>query len=416
MDQRYFLCWNRTHKAKEEHEMKKGIRYTLFATLYLAQGAIMSYFTSLNALYLQSYGLGMDKVGLIGTIAMIPFVIKIFFGLLSDKVSFFNLGHRKPYILIGLAIQILCLVVVPLINPAQNFWLFALDAFVLMAGMALYDTCTDGLALDTTPVEEEGIIQGIMVAGRALGMVLISSVLGILVDTFSWTAGFVALAALTIVPIPFVLSTKEAPKSVEKEFSWEAFKEFKKFSIIALGLLGALYSLIINGASQLVNPFLESKFTISYTTAGVVASVLGIGIIAGSLVGGKIVDRIGQRKSVQLSLLVTLLSVIALGAINSPAVAWALVFFFGVAFGLYETVYFAIAMRETNERIAATMFSILMAVANLGTGIGLGLSGALAEGFGYPIAFGVLAALNLLAIPLLPAIFGKRKTTASTTS
>ena len=389
--------------------MKKNTRYALFATLYLAQGAIMSYFTSLNALYLQTYGLGMDKVGLIGTIAMIPFVLKIFFGILSDKVNFFHFGHRKPYILIGLLIQIVCLLIVPFINPAQNFGLFALTAFVLMAGMALYDTCTDGLALDTTEPEDVGKIQGIMVAGRALGMVLISAILGLLVDKFSWSAGFLSLAVLTAIPIPMVLGIKEAEKPVEKQFNWSAFKEFKKFSIIALGLLGALYSLIINGTSQLVNPFLESKFAISYTQAGMVASLLGIGIVVGSLGGGRLVDKLGQKRAVQLSLGVTLAAVGVLTLISTPTIAWVLVFIFGIAFGLYETVYFAIAMRETNERIAATMFSILMAVANIGTGIGLGLSGAMAEGFGYPITFIILALLNLLALPLLPAIFGKQK-------
>ncbi len=387
--------------------MKKNTRYALFATLYLAQGAIMSYFTSLNALYLQTYGLGMDKVGLIGTIAMIPFVLKIFFGLLSDKVNFFHFGHRKPYILIGLLIQIVCLLIVPFINPAQNFGLFALTAFVLMAGMALYDTCTDGLALDTTEPEDVGKIQGIMVAGRALGMVLISAILGLLVDKFSWSAGFLSLAVLTAIPVPMVLGIKEAEKPVEKQFNWSAFKEFKKFSIIALGLLGALYSLVINGTSQLVNPFLESKFAISYTQAGMVASLLGIGIVVGSLGGGRLVDKLGQKRAVQLSLGVTLAAVGVLTLISTPTIAWVLVFIFGIAFGLYETVYFAIAMRETNERIAATMFSILMAVANIGTGIGLGLSGAMAEGFGYPITFIVLALLNLLALPLLPAIFRK---------
>jgi len=395
--------------------MNKNVRYALFASLYLAQGAIMSYFTSLNALYLQSYGLGLDKIGLIGTIAMIPFVLKIFFGLLSDKVNFFHMGHRKPYILIGLGIQIVGLLLVPFINPAQNFSLWALNAFFLMAGMALYDTCTDGLALDTTAPEDEGRIQGIMVAGRALGMVLISSILGLLVDKISWTAAFLSLAVLTAIPIPLVLKTKEAEEKVEKEFNWAAFKEFKKFPIIALGLLGALYSLIINGTSQLVNPFLEQKFTISYTTAGIVASVLGIGIIVGSLAGGRLVDRIGQKRSVQLSLLVTLVAVAVLSLISTPVMAWILVFVFGVAFGLYETVYFAIAMRETNQHIAATMFSILMAVANLGTGIGLGLSGALAEGLGYPTTFLILALLNLLALPLLPAIFGKRQSSSLTT-
>lgn len=67
--------------------MKRSFRYTVFALLYFSQGSIMAYFTALNALYLRSFGIGMGKVGLIGTIALIPFVLKIFLGMLSDKVK-----------------------------------------------------------------------------------------------------------------------------------------------------------------------------------------------------------------------------------------------------------------------------------------------------------------------------------------
>ena len=110
--------------------MSKAQRYTMFALLYFAEGAIMSYFTSLNSLYLQSFGLDMGQVGIIGTIAMIPFVIKIFLGMLSDKVNFFGLGHRKPYIILGLAIQTICLTLIPTINPGKEFWAYAGMAFI----------------------------------------------------------------------------------------------------------------------------------------------------------------------------------------------------------------------------------------------------------------------------------------------
>ena len=36
--------------------MNKTRRYAMFALLYFAQGSIMSFFTALNALYLQSFG------------------------------------------------------------------------------------------------------------------------------------------------------------------------------------------------------------------------------------------------------------------------------------------------------------------------------------------------------------------------
>ena len=65
-------------------------------------------------------------------------------------------------------------------------------------------------------------------------------------------------------------------------------------------------------------------------------------------------------------------------------------------------------MRETDGRIAATMFSILMAIANVGTGIGLGITGIMADNFGFRQSFIAIALLNLLALPLMGVIFPRR--------
>ena len=387
---------------------QKFFRYTMFSLLYFAQGAILSYFTALNSLYLLSFNIPMSQVGLMGTIALIPFVLKIFLGMLSDKVNLLGKGHRKPYIIIGLFLQAICLVIISTVNPGTHFWLYAFLAFTLMTGMALYDTCTDGLALDTTPPSEEGAIQGFMVGGRALGVVLISGIIGLLVERTSWQIGFFSLAILTLIPLPFVLFTKEPPRPIERQFEWKAFKAFNNRSIISLGILGALYSLIINAANQIVNPFLQHQFYITISTAGFVTTVWGLGVILGSITGGRFTDKIGQKNAVLWAAGISLLSIIALSLINTQILIWVMVFLFGIAFGYYETVYFAISMKLSDPRIAASMFSILMAVANIGTGIGLSLSGSLVDITNYKITFVIIGLLNFLVLPLLPAIFQKR--------
>lgn len=386
----------------------KTSRYAMFGLLYFAQGAVLSYFTALNGIYLLSFDLSMTRIGIIGGIALIPLVLKVFLGMLSDRLNLLNLGYRKPYILIGLLVQSLCLVIAPTIHPGQQFWLFAGLAFLLMSGMALYDTCTDGLALDTTPEEEQGTIQGIMVGGRALGVVLISGVIGVVVERFSWPAAFLSLAVLTLLPLPLVMKVREATRPAERQFEWRAFSAFAKPTILALGLLGALYSLVINSANELVNPFMQTEFGISVTTAGLFTMVWGLGTILGGLAGGRLTDRLGQHRALILALLISLGSILALAFIFNPVIAWPLVILFGLAFGYYETVYFAISMKVTDPRIAASMFSILMAVANIGTGIGLAAGGSLVDAVGYRWTFAIIASLNLLAIPLLSVIFPKR--------
>lgn len=390
--------------------MTKSSRYAMFALLYFAQGAILSYFTALNSLYLLSFDLTMSQIGIVGAIGLIPFVLKIFLGMLSDRVNYSGWGHRKPYIVLGLIVQGVCLLAVPQINPGSQYGLYALLAFVLMLGMALYDTCTDGYALDTTAEQEQGTIQGFMVGGRALGVVAISAVLGLLVEGWGWPAAFYSLAVLSLLPLPLVLQIRELPRKPEQQFSWSAFKAFTQMPVISLAILGALYSLIINGANQLVNPFLQNRFGITYAAAGFVTTVWGMGVVLGSLAGGRLTDQWGQRQSVIRAMFLSLGAIFLLAFTSAAWIVWPLVILFGLAYGFYETVYFAISMNKTDPRIAASMFSILMAVANIGTGIGLAMSGSLVDSLGFARTFLILAGLNLLALPLVSLIFGRRRT------
>ncbi len=385
----------------------KGFRYSTFALLYFAQGAVLGYFTALNAVYLLSFDISMSQIGIVSGIALTPFVLKIFLGMLSDKVNFFNFGFRVPYIVIGLLIQAIGLIIVPFVDPRTNFGLYGLVAFCVMTGMALYDTCTDGLALDSTSSEEAGTIQGFMVGGRAMGVVIVSSVIGVLAQMVSWQAAFFLLAFITLIPLFLIIGFKETTRTNEKAFQWSAFSSFKEWPIIALGLMGALYSLIINAANEIVNPFLQTTFDISIMNAGFYTTVWGLGVVFGGLTGGKFTDRFGQKRSLVIATILSFFSILFLSLINSPGIAWLLVALFGIAFGYFETVYFAISMQKTNLHIAASMFAILMAIANIGTGVGLPISGLLSDSIGFRWTFVLIAILNVLIIPLLPGIFKK---------
>jgi len=306
-------------------------------------------------------------------------------------------------------VQTVCLVIVPFIDPAENYWGFVAIAFILQMGMALYDTCTDGLALDTTPEEEQGVIQGFMVGGRAIGVVVTASVVGLLAEEVSWSAVFWLLAVFTLIPIPFVLKVREGQRTVEREFDWSAFAAFKQKTVIALAGVGFLFFLVIAGANQLVNPFLQEEFSISLSQAGYYTTVWGIGVVLGGVVGGSLIQKIGKSTGTLIALGISFFSVLALAFITSPAMAWPIVALFGLAYGTYQTVFFALAMNYTDPRIAASMFSILMAVTNIAQGVGMAMSGFLVDTIDFRYTFIILTLFNLLALPLLPVVFGKIK-------
>jgi PAT family beta-lactamase induction signal transducer AmpG len=391
-----------------EDTMNKFFRYTIFGLLYFIQGAILSYFTGFNGIYLISFGVDMRGVGLIGLIGMMPFVLKIFLGILSDRVNLFGLGYRKPYILLGVLVQFLALIFVPLINPALDFWLYALLGFLLMTGMALYDTATDGLALDTTPEAEQGTIQGFMVGGRALGVTVVSVFFGFFVDAVSWRFAFWSLAVLSLIVLILAFFIRESRVRERLDFSWAAFKAFGRVEVFSLAILGALYSFIINSAAEIMNPFFDNRFDISAFWAGLYSAIWGLGIVLGGLLGGKGTDRLGHRRSVIVAMVVSFGAILLFLVVPTPQIAFLVVVVFGFAYGFYETVYFATSMARTDPRIAASMFSILMAIANIGTGIGLAVTGILVESLDFPVTFLILAGLNLLALPLIPAVFRKK--------
>jgi len=73
----------------------------------------------------------------------------------------------------------------------------------------------------------------------------------------------------------------------------------------------------------------------------------------------------------------------------------------------------AMAMGFCDPRIAASMFAILMALTNVGTGAGFAVSGALADSIGYRWTFAILGPLNLLSVLFLPFLFRRRASGAT---
>jgi MFS transporter, PAT family, beta-lactamase induction signal transducer AmpG len=64
-------------------------------------------------------------------------------------------------------------------------------------------------------------------------------------------------------------------------------------------------------------------------------------------------------------------------------------------------------MKYTDKRIAASMFSILMAVTNIAQGVGMAITGISADNFGFRWTFIIVTFINLIALPLLPVVFAR---------
>jgi len=385
-------------------------RLALFGAVYFVEGAVLTYFSTFNVLYLRTFGLSYTRIGIVGGITLVPFVLKIFIGLLSDRVNLAGLGHRKPYIVLGLVLQSLAFLLIPLVSPVNQFSFFIVVCVLAALGMSTYDTCTDGLSIDTTPEEERGTVQGIMVGGRALSAIVTAAAIGFLSQRGLWPTVFILIGGLGLLIIPLALAVGEPKKRPPgKEFSRAAFRSLLNWAFLLFLLLGLVYPLALYSANGMIGAFLNEELRVTLERVGLYTSVFGIGAVVGSLVGGPLMSRIGRRASITAALLLTSAVTFGLAALPSTGSAWAVVFLFGVAFGYYETVYMAIGMDFSDPRIAAFMFAFIMAVGNIGIGLGAPLAGVLVDVIDFRWMFVVFAVVNLLALPCVYGVFRLRK-------
>lgn len=73
-----------------------------------------------------------------------------FFGALSDKVDT-RIGKRMPFILVGTALAVMLLLILPYADRTQNLTLFVIALFVLLVSMGLYRSPAVALMPDLTP-------------------------------------------------------------------------------------------------------------------------------------------------------------------------------------------------------------------------------------------------------------------------
>ena len=388
------------------------LRLSLFALIYFVEGAMLTYFSAFNTLYLRSFDLPYSLIGIVGGVTLIPFVLKIFIGYLSDRVPLFKVGYRKPYILIGLILQTAAFLVLPFVIPTEKFGLYLTLVILAALGMSTYDTTTDGLSIDTTPEKDRGLVQGLMVGGRALSSVVTAALMGLFSEKGNWSFIFYMIAVIGIIAFVltiFVQDVKE--RAAENKFSRAAFSSFKDKAFLLFLALGIIYPLALYSTEGMISAFLNEGLGISLGTVGLYTSVFGIGTILGGVIGGPLMKKIGERASVLTALIVTSVITFLLAITPSAGLMWAVVFLVGFAFGYYETVYFAMGMDFSDPRIAAFMFSIIMAVGNIGIGLGAPLAGALVDSVGFRPMFAIFGAVHLLALPVVFAIFKLRKPT-----
>jgi MFS transporter, PAT family, beta-lactamase induction signal transducer AmpG len=382
----------------------------LFTALYALQGVVVAYFFNFNQLYMRSAGVPKDTAAGVQSIALIPFILKFLGGPLSDRVNLFGLGHRKPYIVLGLVLQSFGLLGLSWLDPGQALSSFAVMAVLTVTGLALYDTCCDGMVIDVTPPDDRARVQGSLVASRAVAAMIFSLVFGLWLDGEKIGPGryhqvLWACAALGLAPLAQALVVAEPRRAADAErFDWSALRVLTLPRSLVLLAFGALYSVVGYGVEINLSPYYNALH-FRDSSVGAFASVRYVGRAFGAALLTVASRRLGRRWVLIVAVTSLALATAGQTLVNGSASAAFWGFTFGAANGWADAVFFVLAMEASDPRMAASTYALFMAVSNVSVAGGWLFSKAeSAFGDRYGPTFLAAAFVTLTACALIPPL------------
>jgi len=370
-----------------------------FCLMYFIQGAALAYVISFQKPFLVGRGVSKEAVGLFTGLLLLPFVFKIGLGWISDRWPLGRMGSRKPYMLGGLLLFGVCYGLLSGVDPGERFMHFALLSWLASFGLAWFDTCADGWAVDVAKADEQSRLQAAMIAGKSLGLILMSFAFGHLVLRHGFQAVFILLAALAVLMwLTICLVHFENVRTAERV---SGIRDLLRGGFLFFAAFGVMYSVASFGNDGLLTLHLSEVFNLSPVQIGYFGMMRGAGALVGAVSYALLCPRIGRIRGQYLALLL-------LGAgcllpltpipVDPRSVLW------GVCWGFQETAYVTLAMQMSQGRWAATIFATAMIFSNAGTALGEAMAAPLVPQLGYEAVFFLFAVIAWLSIPLFACV------------
>ncbi len=311
----------------------KSLYTAIFSVNYFFQGIAQSLYAVIIPIFLFDYvgGIKGSELSLMFTIVLAPFVIKFIYGMISDKKSFKKLGRRKPWVILPICVSGLIWIFIQFfIVPNNALLLFTIVGVILILGIAMADTAIDGLILDICPKNKLGRVQGICWSLRSVGTIAGGPLIVTILQFIDIQAIFILYGIILILSSFLILIIKEGrliekiniKKNIKiifgKSKNWKVFI-FAIFISIVDGVIFTLISLyiiilqpdlgldLIGGEIQL-NALQNSRQL--YEVNAFISVIIGIGVVIGAIIGGRIADLKSRKKGVYSSLLITTISFI----------------------------------------------------------------------------------------------------------
>ncbi len=402
------------------------LRYITFPILYVAQG--LPYGLVLVALpaWLAKQGLGTAEIGGFTAIVALPWSLKLIGGPLMDRFCYLPMGRRRPWVVgaqIGLFISFCTLAAVP--DPAYNLTLLAAIGFVTNMCAAFQDVAVDGMAIDVVPEDQRARANGFMFGGQGLGIAFSTGVGGTVMSSHGLGAAIALNALFLAVIVLFPICLRErpgekllpwtegtaSPESMEMQLhSWgDIFRSLFRVVVLPASLIGGALNFLYRGGEGItwtVIPVLtiqelgwqDADYSQIQAYAGVASSIVGM------VVGATLVHWLGGLRCVLGTVILMIVVQAAAGIFTDlwydPTYVTAYFFALNILGIVFVVSIIPVFMTICWKKVAATQFSLYMALANLGTSAGAAVTGPIDAVLEYNEIFLATAALGIVLIVL----------------
>lgn len=400
------------------------VRYVTGSMMYFAQGIPQGLLAIAIPAWLASQGASASDIGSYLAVIVLPWAFKLISGPFMDRFEFLPMGQRRPWVIaaqLGLTLSLLLLMLID--NPIEQMNLLMLVGLLINSFAATQDVAVDGMAIDLTPVNEQGRLNAFMSFGKAVGWGVTSAVSGVLLVTFGMkvTAMVAAgVAGLVLALFIFVLERKG-----ERHLPWTkgeaktSHREGKSFKAVFGGvnkvlwtrtsvivLLIMLFDGLVSGFGHALMPVAAVQ-VFGYTTPQWSQLVAVMGLIGAglALALGPAIDRFGAKRMMILT--ISLVGVHAF-IIAQTQFLWADTLYVRVMLSLWIMMLpvvmvcaIALGMSICSSGLSATQFAIYMSTANLGHSAGSKIFAMVSETTDYTEIYLMLAALVVAVVVVL---------------
>ena len=364
-------------------------------------------------LWMKDVGVDLTVIGIFSLVGL-PYTLKFLWSPLMDRYAPPFLGRRRGWILIWQVALTIAILFLATRDPLASAWSVAAAAFLVAWCSASQDIAIDAYRRDVLTDAELGLGSALAINGYRVGMLVSGALAAALADQIPWRLVYFVMAAGIAIGVAATLlapnpERSAVPPASMREAIVNPFRDyFGRRGALEILVFILLFKIGDSMASEMTNPFyLDLGFT--KTTIGMVAKLFGFwAAIAGGLLGGIIMLRLGINRSLWVFGLLQSCSILGFSFLarvgDSVPVLAAVVTLEVLTSGMGTAAYVAFMASLCNLKYSATQYALLTSLMGIPRVIFGASAGYLAKHLGWEGYFLFCALITIPGLLMLTRI------------